>query len=76
MVAEIAEMCAFEPDTTVEEAVGSWVEMEVAEHDLGMLTDVGSDFENLVMAVVFVGGRVVAYCLFGWMVSCFASGQD
>ena len=75
MVEEIAEVCALEPDTTVEEAVGSWVEMGVAEHDLGMLTDVGSDTEYLVKAVILAGSSVFAYRSSDQMGSCFASSQ-
>lgn len=55
MVAEVAEEGAFEPDTTVGEVVGSWVEMEVAEHDLGMLENTRSDADQSLKAVVLAG---------------------
>lgn len=55
MIAEVAEEGAFEPDTTVGVVVGSWVEMEVAEHDLGMLEDIPFDTGQWVKAVVLAG---------------------
>lgn len=55
MIAEVAEKGAFEPDTTVGAVVGSWVEMEVAEHDLGMLEDIPFDTDQWVKAVVLAG---------------------
>ena len=41
MVAKVAEKGEGEPETNVEEFVGSWVEMEAVEHDLGVLEDIG-----------------------------------
>ena len=55
MVAEFAEEGASEPDTTWEKFVGDWVEMEVAEQDLGKLEGIRSDTEQSVKAIVLAG---------------------
>lgn len=55
MIVEAAEKGAFEPDTTVVEVFDSSVEMEVAEHDLGILEDFRSDTDLSVKALVLAG---------------------
>lgn len=40
MVAKVAEKGGGEPETTVGEVVGSWIEMEAVEHDLDVLEDI------------------------------------
>ena len=55
MVAEVAEVGAFGPDTMIGKLVGSCVEIEVAERDLDMLEDIRSDTDRSVKAVVFAG---------------------
>ena len=55
MVAEVAEVGAFAPDTMIGELVDSFVEVEVAERDLDMLEDIRSDTDRSVKAVVFAG---------------------
>ena len=55
MVAEVAEVGAFAPDTMIEELVDSCAEAEVAERDLDMSEDIRSDTDRLVKAVVSAG---------------------
>ena len=53
MVAEVAEVGAFAPDTMIGELVDSCIEVEVAERDLDMLEDIRSDTGRSVKAAVF-----------------------
>ena len=62
IVAKVAEEYALEPDTTVEEAAGSWLEMGFAEHDLNMLWDTHSDTDQVAKAVL-AGSIGIAYRL-------------
>ena len=57
MIAVVAEVGAFAPDTMIGELVDSYVEVEVevAEGDLDMLEDIHSDTDRSVKAVVFAG---------------------
>ena len=55
MVAEVAEVDAFAPDTMMWELVDNCAGVEFAERDLDMLEDIRSDADRSVTAVVFVG---------------------
>ena len=53
---DVAEESVFEPDSTVGEFVGSWVEKGVAVHGPGGLEDTRSSYiDQSVKAVVLVG---------------------
>lgn len=67
MIVDAAEEGAFERDTTVGEVVDSWVEMEVAEHGLGILEDLCSYTESLVKALILAGSIGVDECSPDWM---------
>lgn len=61
MPADVAEVCAFEPDAIVEDVVGSSTEMGLAEHDPDLLRYIRSDTDQLVKAAVLAGSIGFAY---------------